>query len=75
MSLLSSSDSVVVSRESLESTDPRALIDSNIGFVNTLLAEHLLPEEISQDAWRSYYVDYYFAQIANGGFSQFVYNS
>lgn len=43
--------------------------------MNALLAEHLRLEEIAPDALRSYYVDYYLAQVNNGGFSQFVYNS
>ena len=75
MSILSSSDAVIVSSESLASPDQRAIIDSSIEFVNALVAEHLRPDEISRDAWRSYYVDYYLAQVENGGFSQFVYNS
>jgi hypothetical protein len=75
MSTLTPSSVVVVSRESLASKDQRAVIDSSIDFVNALLREHLRPNEISRDAWRSYYVDYYLAQVENGGFSQFVYNS
>jgi hypothetical protein len=35
----------------------------------------LTADEVSQDALRSYYVDYYLAEVLNGGFSQFVYNS
>jgi hypothetical protein len=67
--------SVIVSDQSFASEEPYDIIESNITFVNALLAEHLRPDEIAPDALRSYYVDYYFAQMNNGGFSQFVYNS
>jgi len=67
--------SVIVSRESFASAEPYDIVDSNISFVNALFAEYLRAEEISPDALRSYYADYYLAQVNNGGFSQFVYNS
>jgi len=75
MTICTSSDAVIVSCESLDSTDPRAVIDSSISFVNALQRELLRPSEISRQAYLSYYVDYYLVQIENGGFSQFVYNS
>ena len=68
-------DAVIVSRQSFDSTDPSDIIDSNISFLNALFEEHLTGDEMSQDALRSYYVDYYLAEVQNGGFSQFVYNS
>jgi hypothetical protein len=67
--------SVIVSDQSFASTDPYDIISSNIDLVNALFGEYLRPEEIAPDALRSYYVDYYLAQVENGGFSQFVYNS
>ena len=67
--------SVVVSKSSLESDDPYDVVYSNITFLNALQSEHFAPTELSADAMRSYYVDYYLAQVNNGGFSQFVYNS
>lgn len=67
--------SVVVSNDSVESDDPYDIVYSNITFLNALLEEHFRHDELSQDALRSYYVDYYLAQVNNGGFSQFVYNS
>jgi hypothetical protein len=70
-----SSDSVIVSRSSFESDEPYDIVESNIGFVNALLEEHVRYDEIATDALRSYFVDYYLAQVENGGFSQFVYNS
>lgn len=66
---------VVVSDQSIASDDLYEIILSNITFVDDLLSEHLRPGEIAPDALRSYYVDYYLAQVNNGGISQFVYNS
>lgn len=66
---------VVVSDSSLKSEDPYDVILSNIDFINGQLQAHLRHDELSPDALRSYYVDYYLAQVNNGGFSQFVYNS
>lgn len=66
---------VIVSTDAITSDDPSELIYSNIDVVNALFAEHLTHDEISSDALRSYYVDYFLAELNNGGFSQFVYNS
>jgi len=65
----------MVSAESFASADAYDIVASNIETVNGLFAEHLRSEEVPQDALRSYYVDYYLAQVNNGGFSQFVWNS
>lgn len=70
-----SDQAVIVSKESFESDDPHDIVDSNVTFVTALLEEHFTADELSQDALRSYYVDYYLAEVNNGGFSQFVYNS
>jgi len=67
--------SVVVSDQSFASTEPFDIVSSNIEFVNALFGEHLRADEIAPDGLRSYYIDYYLAQVNNGGFSQFVYNS
>jgi hypothetical protein len=67
--------SVIVSDQSVASADPYDIVCSNIEVVNALFGEHLRADEIAPDALRSYYVDYFLAQVNNGGFSQFVYNS
>lgn len=66
--------SIIVSRNSLESDDVSAPIQSNISVVNALLDQWLRPDEIAADAMCSYYVDLYETQMDNGGFAQFVYN-
>jgi len=66
---------VVVSKDSFNSNTVRRIVDSNISFINVLFEEQFLESEISVNALRSYYIDYYLAQVNNGGFSQFVFNS
>ena len=66
---------VIVSSRSYNNKEPWEIVASNVSFVNALFAEHLRTDEIAPDALRSYYVDYYLAQVNNGGFSQFIWNS
>jgi hypothetical protein len=70
-----SPDAVIVSKPSFDGSEPYDIIESNISFLNALFEEHLRHDEVAPDALRSYYVDYYLAEVNNGGFSQFVYNS
>lgn len=67
-------DHIVVSRKSIKSRDVYAVIESNISVVNYLLEEGAEPDELSPDALGSYYVDYYLAEVLNGGISQFMFN-
>ena len=55
--------------------DPQRIVVSNAAFVDALFAAHLTADEIAPDALRSYFVQYYLAQMENGGFAQCVYNS
>lgn len=68
------SPTILVSKESLNSEDSYDVIDANIASVNELLERLVEYEEITPEALKSYYVDYYLAQVKNGGFSQFIYN-
>lgn len=68
-------DGIVVSEQSVQSDDEYDPIYSNIEYINALLDEYVHFDEMSDEALKSYYVDYYLAQVNNGGFSQFVYNS
>ena len=73
--ILSPDDAVIVSSESLASSAADDLLESNATVVNALRGEHLRDDEISRTAMKSYYVDYYLAQVNNGGFAQFVFNT
>ncbi|MBA3393466.1 MAG: DUF4375 domain-containing protein, partial [Deltaproteobacteria bacterium] len=75
MAALTDPDAIVVSSTSMANPDETAVVESNISVVNALFGELLRSDEIAPDALRSYYVDYFYAQMMNGGFSQFVYNS
>lgn len=67
--------SVIVSKQSFESSDNYDIIYSNISFLDSLFAQHLEPQDVSRDALRSYWVAYYLEQVNNGGFAQFIQNS
>ncbi len=73
--VLGNSDPIVVSTESMADDDVHEIIQSNIDFMNRLLGADIEPEHVSQDGLVSYYVDYFMAQVRNGGFAQFVWNS
>lgn len=66
---------VFVSTAGFTSKDPADIVASNVSVVNLMFQEHFEPSEIAREALASYYVDYYLAQVENGGVSQFVYNS
>lgn len=61
---------VVVSRESTEE-GAEEVVCSNVTIVNALFDQLVHVEEIAPDALLSYYVDYYLAEVCNGGFSRF----
>lgn len=70
-----SRNAILVVEASVLHEDPGEIVESNVSSVNALLEEYLSIDEVAVDAIRSYYVDYYLAQVNNGGFAQFVYNS
>jgi len=68
-------DKVIVSQDSFNNTsDPTDIIASNISFVN-VLQEEGYQGQLCHEAQISYYIDYYQAQVKQGGFSLFVYHS
>lgn len=66
---------VIVSSKSFDDEEAYAIIASNITAINLILEEGGSYDQISAEALQSYFVDYYAAQVNNGNFSQFVYNS
>ncbi|HIP34208.1 MAG TPA: DUF4375 domain-containing protein [Bacteroidia bacterium] len=66
---------IIISKKSVASKDLYDIVYSNVTVVNLLLDEGLEETEIHKDALASYYADYYLAQVENGGFSQYVYNT
>lgn len=65
---------VVISAEALEE-GPDAVVESNIDVVNAMLGELLAEDEISQNALRSYYVDFFLTQVLVGGFTEYAFAS
>src|SRR5687768_10145258 len=59
----------------LESTDARdeELVDPNVAVVDAMYRELLGLGEISPNALRSYFVDFYLTQALAGGFAQYVF--
>ncbi|WP_427128935.1 DMP19 family protein [Pseudarthrobacter sp. S9] len=51
------------------------VVDANVNVVNAMFAELLDAEEISPNALRSYYVDFYVTQSLGGGFAQYVFTA
>ncbi|WP_278034366.1 DMP19 family protein [Flavobacterium nitratireducens] len=67
--------SILISESAANSENPQDVINSNISIVNLMREEKIDDEDIHEDALMSYYLDFYAAQIAQGNFAQFVYNS
>jgi hypothetical protein len=72
---ITDSRAVLVSREAYNDPNRHLVIRSNIDVVNLLFEGMLHADEIAAEALQSYFVDYLYAQVMNGGFSQFVFNS
>jgi hypothetical protein len=67
---------IVVRRSACDCADEYALVLANVNFVNAMLNDGAcILAEMPPNAMISYHVDYYFAQVMNGGLSQFVGNS
>ncbi|WP_245827828.1 DMP19 family protein [Sinomonas mesophila] len=62
---------VVLPTEAL-AAGSEAVVDANVDVVNAMYEELLDEREISGDALRSYYVDFYLTQSLDGGFAQYV---
>jgi hypothetical protein len=60
------------------SDDPQksyAIVQAVINFVNAMSKAHYDRNEICQKAVQAYHLDYYYAQVLNGGHTQFASNS
>ena len=66
---------IVVDTTSYDSESPYDLIQANIDYLNALFGEYVNYDEVPPAALQSYFVDYYLAQVSNGGLAQFTFNS
>lgn len=69
-------DRILIHNNLWESADPCDRVQGLVNWVNHVLFECFYEVgEVPPAALQSYYVDYYLAQVNNGGLSQFVFNS
>lgn len=69
-------DRVLIHRNLWDSEDTCDRVQGLVNWVNRVLFECFYEvDEVPTTALQSYYVDYYLAQVNNGGLSQFVFNS
>lgn len=68
---------IIVRQSSLDGgADRYALVQDIVNFVNHATLEVMFHrDELPQDALRAFHVDYYIAQVNNGGHGQFAHNS
>ncbi|MFY0482298.1 DMP19 family protein [Flavobacterium sp. PLA-1-15] len=66
---------IVVSENAMNSENPHEVILSNISIVNLMREEKVDDDLIHEDALMSYYLDYYWTQLSEGNFAQFVHKS
>ncbi|MEM1036907.1 MAG: DUF4375 domain-containing protein [Pseudomonadota bacterium] len=69
-------DAIIVPRSAFDSDNNFSLIQANVNFVNAAIHEgYFRREELPQNAMRSFHLDYYMAQVSNGGHGQFLGNN
>lgn len=71
-------ETIVVPRSAIETLEeePHRLVAAVVDYVNHLVSSGIYTRhEIPQEAIQAYHSDYYYAQVMNGGHSQFIGNS
>jgi hypothetical protein len=67
---------IIVPENAYRSESPAELVQAVVNFVNFALRQaYFNRDEIAQNAMRAYHVDFYLAQVNNGGHAQFAANS
>jgi hypothetical protein len=67
---------IIVPEKAYASETPHDLVQAVVNFVNFALRQaYFNRDEIAQNAMRAFHVDYYLAQVKNGGHSQYAANS
>ena len=65
---------IVITTDSFHSKNKHDIVESNIYYLTKLFQHNLREDKISQEALKSYYVDYYLSHILHAGFSDFIKN-
>jgi hypothetical protein len=67
---------ILVDRKRFDDAEPREIVQATVDFVNWALRKARLRRgEFPPEAMLAYHVDYYGAQVENGGHRQFAFNS
>lgn len=66
---------IIVSETAMNSGNLHDVILSNISIINLMREEGVDDDLIHEDALMSYYLDYYWTQLSEGNFAQFVHRS
>lgn len=66
---------IIVSEPAFNSENVHDVILSNISIINLMREERVADDLIHEDALMSYYLDYYWSQLLEGNFAQFVHQS
>jgi hypothetical protein len=72
MHYLHDTQTIVISQESFKSKDFNQIVNSNIQYITKLFQHNVSDNDISEEALKSYYIDYYLSHITHGGFSNFI---
>ena len=72
MHYLHDTQTIVISQESFKSKNFNQIVNSNIKYITKLFQHNISDTNISEEALKSYYVDYYLSHIVHGGFSSFI---
>ena len=65
---------IIISIDSFHSQNKYDIVSSNNLYITKLFQNDIEEDKISEDALKSYYVDYYLSHIEHGGFSEFIKN-
>lgn len=69
-----SQNDIVISIDSFHSENKYDIVSSNNEFITKLFQNNIEEDKISENALKSYYVDYYLSHINYGGFTKFIEN-
>lgn len=63
---------IIISIDSFHSQNEHDIVSSNSQYITKLFQHNIQEDKISEDALKSYYIDYYLSNIQHGGFSVFI---
>jgi len=65
---------IIISQDSFQSENRHAIVSSNNQYVTKLFQNNIKEDKISEDALKSYYIDFYLSHIQHNSFSSFIKN-